>query len=94
MDKFIPITTLDSKRWTDEQTKRVWRINAAAIGYFAEHADSFNYHLQDDQDCFFAICRYFLTHPLIDEPAPDPPTDPEKQSRQVELDEYVASRCK
>ncbi|HXR50085.1 MAG TPA: hypothetical protein VN778_03620 [Verrucomicrobiae bacterium] len=93
MNKFIPITTLDSKRWTTEQAKRVWRINAAAIAYFVSHTDSFDYNTQEGQDCFFAICAYFLTHPLIDEDAPGPPSSAERLRRQAELEAFTKNKC-
>ena len=89
MSKFIPILTLDSKRWTLAQARRVWRINAAAIAYFAEHPGTLDYNTEAGQDYFFAICQYFMTHPLIDESTSDPPDDAEKQRREQELDAYV-----
>ena len=91
MSKFVPIRSFESRTWTAAQAKRVWRINAAAIAYFAAHTEAFDYHTQEGQDYFFAICWYFMTHPLIDESAPDRPDARERRRRERALDTYARS---
>ena len=67
----------------------MWRINAVAIEYFAAHPAQFDYRTEAGQASFLAICRYFMTHPLIDEGAPDSPDARERIRRRNELDAYV-----
>ena len=91
MSKFVALTDLDSKNWTTAQAKRIWRINAAVAGYFAKHPDTLDYRTQEGQDYFFAICWWYMTHPLVDEAAPVKPTATEMRRREAELDAFVAS---
>lgn len=86
--KFIPLSMPDSKDWTIAQAKRVWRINAATATYVADHPSIPDYHTQEGQDYFFAICWWFTSRPLIDE---DNPTEAERKRRLEALDAYVAS---
>ena len=88
MSKFIPLSMPDSKNWTIAQAKRMWRINAATAAYVAAHPSIPDYHTQEGQDYFFAICWWYMNHPTPDE---DSPTPAEKRRRQAALRTYVAS---